>query len=204
MHNCQNEVCDESGFSLRPLPFLFQLLYITVSSLAWENTRHFAMQPVVSPWNDIWEMSAEIPYWWGVTTQIWVVLLIGWSKFPTNKKLFPDLASMHHQYGISSPVSQTPFGGEATRSFAKCQSYPFYQSWTPQWTRVAPILVIVFYEVKRLQMHSLGMLPWNQRHLSMTWGLPIDFHCPIKKTKPLPTVKRLHVSFKSVIISVLL
>ena len=32
--------------------------------------------------NDIWEMSTEIPYWWRVTTQIWVVLLIGWSKFP--------------------------------------------------------------------------------------------------------------------------
>ena len=26
-------------------------------------------------------MSTEIPYWWRVTTQIWVVLLIGWSKF---------------------------------------------------------------------------------------------------------------------------
>ena len=78
------------------------------------------------------------------------------------------------------------------------KSYPFYQSWTPQWTRVAPSLVIVFHEVKRLQIYSLEMLPWKQRHLSMTWGLPIDFHCPIKKAKPLPTVKRLHVSFKSI------
>ena len=24
-----------------------------------------------------WETSAEIPYWWRVSTQIWVVLLIG-------------------------------------------------------------------------------------------------------------------------------
>ena len=32
---------------------------------------------VVSPPNDVWETSAEIPYWWRVTTQIWVVLLIG-------------------------------------------------------------------------------------------------------------------------------
>ena len=30
---------------------------------------------------DVWETSAEIPYWWRVTTQIWVELLIGWSKF---------------------------------------------------------------------------------------------------------------------------
>ena len=26
---------------------------------------------------------AEIPYWWHVTTQIWLVLLIGWSTFAT-------------------------------------------------------------------------------------------------------------------------
>ena len=37
-----------------------------------------AMLPLVSPPNDVyWETSAEIPYWWRVTTQIWVVLLIG-------------------------------------------------------------------------------------------------------------------------------
>ena len=33
--------------------------------------------------NDIWETSAEIPYRWCVTTQVWVVLLIGWIKFPS-------------------------------------------------------------------------------------------------------------------------
>ena len=37
--------------------------------------------PTVFLRNDIWETSTEIPYWWCVTTQIWVVLLIGWSKF---------------------------------------------------------------------------------------------------------------------------
>ena len=30
----------------------------------------------VFPWNDVWETSAEIPYWWSTT-----VLLIGWSNF---------------------------------------------------------------------------------------------------------------------------
>ena len=29
------------------------------------------------PRNDVWETSAEIPYWWRITTQVWVVLLIG-------------------------------------------------------------------------------------------------------------------------------
>ena len=55
--------------------------YLTVfdemSKLAWENSRHLATLPLVSPPNDVWETSAEIPYWWRVTTQIWVVLLIG-------------------------------------------------------------------------------------------------------------------------------
>ena len=46
-------------------------------SLAWENNWHFATPPLVSPRNDVWETNAEIPYWWRVTTQIWVVILIG-------------------------------------------------------------------------------------------------------------------------------
>ena len=45
--------------------------------LAWENSRHLASLPRVSPPNDVWETSAEMPYWWHVTTQIWVVFLIG-------------------------------------------------------------------------------------------------------------------------------
>ena len=49
--------------------------------VAWVNSRHFVTPLPVSPRNDVWETSAEIPYWWRVTTQIWVVLLIGWSNF---------------------------------------------------------------------------------------------------------------------------
>ena len=37
---------------------------------AWENSRHFAKLPLVSPRNDVWETNAEIPYWWRVTIQI--------------------------------------------------------------------------------------------------------------------------------------
>ena len=40
------------------------------------------MPPLFPLRNDIWEMSTETPYWWHVTTQIWLVLLIGWSKYP--------------------------------------------------------------------------------------------------------------------------
>ena len=61
-------------------PRILRVRWVTVSSLmdlTWENNREFATR-----WYDVWGMNAKIPYWWRVTTQIWVVLLIGWSKFP--------------------------------------------------------------------------------------------------------------------------
>ena len=47
-------------------------MLFTVLTLAWENSRHFVTPSLVSPRNDVWETNAEIPYWWRVTTQIWV------------------------------------------------------------------------------------------------------------------------------------
>ena len=67
-----------------------------VTNLAWENSQHLATLPLVFTPNDVWETSVEIPYWWRVTTQIWVMT--------------------HHQYGISAFVSQTSFGGETTQA----------------------------------------------------------------------------------------
>ena len=63
------------AFSLGPTdrPWVSEDTYY----VAWENSRHLATLPLVSPPNNIWETSAEIPYWRQVTTQIWVVLLIG-------------------------------------------------------------------------------------------------------------------------------
>ena len=61
--------------------------------LNWENSRHLATPPLVSLWNEIKGTSVEIPYWWSVTTKIWVVLLIGRSKFSTNQKHCADLGS---------------------------------------------------------------------------------------------------------------
>ena len=66
-----------------------------INSIAWENSRHLATLPItalVSPPNDVWETSAEIPYWWRVTTQIWLVVPGG--KFDSaNQKHYPDLGS---------------------------------------------------------------------------------------------------------------
>ena len=47
------------------------------------NSRHLATLALVSPPNDVFETKAEFPYWWRVSTEIWVVLMIGWIKLPT-------------------------------------------------------------------------------------------------------------------------
>ena len=53
------------------------------------------------------ERSEEIPYWWHVTTQIWVVLLIRWSKFSTIQRdcfitlpaiLKPGVSELHEDF----------------------------------------------------------------------------------------------------------
>ena len=67
--------------------------FISTYFIAWVNSLHFVMPPLVSPQNDIWGMGIEIPYWWRITTYIWVVLLIGWKFASTNHKHYPDLGS---------------------------------------------------------------------------------------------------------------
>ena len=43
---------------------------LTTGILVWEKSQHFATPPQACPQNEVWGMSAEIPYWWRVTTQI--------------------------------------------------------------------------------------------------------------------------------------
>ena len=64
-----------------------------VENVACANSGHFATPPLVSQRKDFWETSAEIPYWWRVTSHIWVVLLIGWKSASFNQKHYPDLRS---------------------------------------------------------------------------------------------------------------
>ena len=40
-----------------------------------------------------WETSAKIPYWWCITSQIKIVILIGWKFVSTNQRHYPDLGS---------------------------------------------------------------------------------------------------------------
>ena len=69
--------------TLLRLPWEIKKESSSCSVLSGENRRHLATPPLVFPRHGVWGTSAEIPYWWRVTTQIWVVLLIGWSKLPS-------------------------------------------------------------------------------------------------------------------------
>ena len=77
---------------------------------------------VVSPQNDVWETTAEIPYWWWVTIQVWVVLLIGWKFASSSQKHYSDLGS-DTSISMDAVVSQMLFRGETSCGIAKCQLF---------------------------------------------------------------------------------
>jgi len=76
----------------------------------------------VSPQNDVWETTAEIPYWWWVTIQVWVVLLIGWKFASSNQKHYSDLGS-DTSISMDAVISQMLFRGETSCGIAKCQLF---------------------------------------------------------------------------------
>jgi len=57
------------------------------------------------------------------TTQILVVLLIGWKKIPTNMKYYQDLGSERHQYGISALITQKSFCKGSSGNLVKRQLF---------------------------------------------------------------------------------
>ena len=106
--------------------------------------------------NDVWETSTEIPYWWHITTQIWVVLLIGWIKFPTQHD---QSEALLHSTGLDSSLKkQLTFGDAATRFPTKwclrnehrnfilmtCQDPVTRHPWWCLWSAKAWILVFTF------------------------------------------------------------
>ena len=68
--------------------------------------------------------NTEIPYWWHVTTQISVLLLIGWSKFTTLVRNMTQIwVVTRHQCGISALVSCMSFHEHVTGGITKCQLF---------------------------------------------------------------------------------
>ena len=82
---------------------------------AWENSRHVRILPRVSPRNDVWGMSTEIPFLWCISIQIWVELLIG-RPISTTTQIW---VATFHQNGISTVVPQMPFCWETSNNIAK-------------------------------------------------------------------------------------
>ena len=80
-------------YALMPYPPPGNIMVLSVKgqtlagqSVAWENSRHLATLPLVSPPNNVWETSAEIPCWWSVTTQTCILsVLLSWqvSQLPS-------------------------------------------------------------------------------------------------------------------------
>ena len=62
----------ESRGWLNVSPYLRKWWKVVMGFVAWKNFRDTTTG---SPRNDVWETSAEISYWWRVTTLTWVVLL---------------------------------------------------------------------------------------------------------------------------------
>ena len=66
--------------------------YIFCLTFCFLNSKVYSLRKQPTSWNNhhwfasettSWETGVEIPYWQCLTTQIWVVPLFGWSKFPT-------------------------------------------------------------------------------------------------------------------------
>ena len=89
--------------------FILKKSYLTHIYLGLENSQHFTTLSLVSPQNEVWGgTTAEIPYWWHVTTQIWVVLLTGWKIASSDEKRYSilgsDTSSVRNFYARSSDV----------------------------------------------------------------------------------------------------
>ena len=109
-----DKISQESEAISITMYFLSVKVNLTIAQiiLVLEGSRHFAT-PLVSPRNGVWKTSAEILRWWRVTTQIWVVLLIGCNTFLPVKSTAQIWAVTSHQYGFYAP--QTSLLGELVR-----------------------------------------------------------------------------------------
>ena len=109
--NCRNKCWSYAGSGENWVTF-------TVIISSREQPTFSRRRPLlVSSPKDVCGTSAEIPYWWCVTTKSWIVLLIGWSKFPTPRD--QDLGS--DKSSVSNP--QTLFTRKISDGVAKCQLF---------------------------------------------------------------------------------
>ena len=103
--------------------------------VAWENSRGFARSPLELSQNDVWVMSAEIPYWWRALPRSWYCFWLVETRenfVSTNQKHYQDLGSARHWYGISALVTQTSFcEGFARAQVATSRNVSLFSQATP-------------------------------------------------------------------------
>ena len=117
---------------------------------------------------DVWETSAEIPYGWCVTTQIWVMLLIGWIKFimrHDQSEALPRSGKWwHHQYGISALVSQASFSGETIGSII--QGIPqLYHIFVKKFS----VFLICSLDLRRSRNYDIKRTKWDSKAKTESW-----------------------------------
>ena len=113
-------------------------------SFVWIETDDISRLYIRFP-RDIWETSAEIPYWWRLTTHIWVVLLIGWSKFHTQHDQSESVPRSWKWRAISIEFlrsGRTSFREVAVGGVAKCRL--FFQA-IPLFTLESQNSVVFFW-----------------------------------------------------------
>ena len=84
--------------------------------LAWENSQHFTMPPLVSPQNDVWCQCRN-----SMLTMCRHYPDLGTSDTsPVENLLHPIRVVISHQWGISALIPQTSFCGESAGDITKC------------------------------------------------------------------------------------
>ena len=78
--------------------------------------RYYCM---VSPPNDVWETSAEIPYWWRASN--WLKQISHAARPISSTTQMWEVR--RPQYRTSALVSQASFGGETSGSVSNCRLY---------------------------------------------------------------------------------
>jgi len=123
---------------------------------------------MVFPRIDAWGTSAEIPYWWCVTTQIWIVLPVGCSKFSANQKHFPYLGrDASWEWNLWS-VLLAPFCGKTSGDFENC--LPFSQLYERQMWKKMSLTYMQVCPHSELRMHET----FNSSCTRLQWALNKD------------------------------
>ena len=116
-------------------------------------------------------MSAEIPYWWCVATQIWVALPICFrlveKKFQPIRSATQIWVVSRHQYGIFAPVPQMSFRGKNIGSIAKCHLFPQAMWLCTFWWFMSNIKQVYMYYIF-LGIYPHGVARWPVGHTNST------------------------------------